>query len=61
MLQWMCDVCGYVHDDEDPPGVCPVCGAPGSKFREYVDEDDMGVSDEDDDFDSDDDFDDYEK
>ena len=59
MLQWMCDVCGYVHDDEDPPDSCPVCGAPGSKFREYVDEDDLGLGEGEDD-DDDDDYDDYE-
>lgn len=24
--RWMCEVCGYEHEGEAPPGVCPVCG-----------------------------------
>jgi len=31
-MKWVCEVCGYVHDDDEPPEVCPVCGAPGDKF-----------------------------
>jgi len=27
-------VCGYVHEGENPPGECPVCRQPSSKFRE---------------------------
>ncbi|MCK4573056.1 MAG: hypothetical protein KAU36_01735 [candidate division Zixibacteria bacterium] len=33
-MQWVCEICGYVHDDDDLPDVCPVCGAPKSKFTE---------------------------
>jgi rubredoxin len=41
-MQWMCDVCGYVHDDDDLPNICPVCGAPKSKFTErYEDDEDI--------------------
>lgn len=40
-MQWVCEICGYLHDDDDPPEGCPVCGAPRSKFSEfYQDEDD---------------------
>ena len=39
-MQWVCQICGYVHDDDEPPGVCPVCGAPQSKFSERYDDDD---------------------
>jgi rubredoxin/sulfite exporter TauE/SafE len=32
MKQWKCTVCGYVHTGEQPPEICPVCGADKSKF-----------------------------
>ena len=47
MLQWICEVCGYIHDDDDPPESCPVCEAPSGKFREYVDRDSLLLGDED--------------
>ncbi|NHJ04662.1 MAG: rubrerythrin family protein [Candidatus Heimdallarchaeota archaeon] len=25
-VRWKCRVCGYVHEGEEPPKVCPVCG-----------------------------------
>lgn len=31
---FLCPVCGYVEENE-APGRCPVCGAPGSVFKEY--------------------------
>ncbi|MBD3403216.1 hypothetical protein GF420_10005 [candidate division GN15 bacterium] len=34
--QWMCSICGYVHDDEEPPDMCPICAAPSNKFVEYI-------------------------
>lgn len=33
MKQWRCTVCGYVHFGDEPPDVCPVCGAPSEKFE----------------------------
>ena len=27
-----CEVCGYIHDGDQAPAVCPKCGAPASKF-----------------------------
>ena len=30
--RWKCIVCGYIHEGEDPPEKCPLCGAPKSKF-----------------------------
>jgi len=30
--RWQCSVCGYVHDGEEPPEFCPVCGAERTKF-----------------------------
>lgn len=31
---FLCPVCGYVEENE-APGRCPVCGAPGSSFKQY--------------------------
>ena len=32
MKKWVCPVCGYVHEGDEAPEVCPVCKAPASKF-----------------------------
>jgi rubredoxin/uncharacterized membrane protein len=32
MKKWQCTVCGYIHEGEEPPEECPVCGADKSKF-----------------------------
>ncbi len=32
MAKWRCTVCGYVHEDQEPPEHCPVCGADRSRF-----------------------------
>ena len=29
---WKCDLCGYIHNGEEPPQSCPVCGADISHF-----------------------------
>ena len=34
MKKWVCPVCGYVYEGENPPAECPVCHVPGSKFIE---------------------------
>jgi hypothetical protein len=36
--KWRCTVCGYIHEGEEPPEICPVCGADRSKFVEIVPE-----------------------
>ena len=33
MKKWVCPICGYVYEGENPPEFCPVCKAPGSKFK----------------------------
>lgn len=38
MKKWRCTVCGYVHQGDDPPDKCPVCGADKSLFEEIVDD-----------------------
>ena len=30
--KYVCSVCGYVHEGNEPPEKCPVCGVPASKF-----------------------------
>ena len=37
MKKWECTVCGYIHEGEEPPETCPVCGADRSKFVEIID------------------------
>ena len=32
MKKWVCTVCGYVYEGENPPEKCPQCGVPASKF-----------------------------
>ena len=34
MKKWVCTVCGYVWEGENPPEKCPQCGVPASKFVE---------------------------
>ena len=34
MKKWECIVCGYIHEGNEPPDVCPLCGADKSKFVE---------------------------
>ncbi len=30
--KWVCKVCGYIYEGEQPPAECPVCHAPASQF-----------------------------
>ena len=34
MKKWVCSVCGYVYEGENPPEKCPQCGVPASMFKE---------------------------
>ncbi len=31
-MKWRCTVCGYIHEGDEPPDLCPVCGAGSEKF-----------------------------
>ena len=33
MARWFCVVCGYVHEGDAPPDVCPVCGVGPEEFE----------------------------
>lgn len=39
MKKWQCLVCNYVHEGDEPPEKCPVCGADKSKFVEIKNDD----------------------
>ena len=34
MKKFVCGICGYVHEGEAAPAVCPTCKAPAEKFNE---------------------------
>ncbi len=31
-MEWECEICGFIHDGDEPPENCPICSAPKSKF-----------------------------
>lgn len=32
-MKYVCQVCGYVYEGDNPPEKCPQCGAPAEKFK----------------------------
>lgn len=44
MKKFVCTVCGYIHEGDEPPEKCPICNAPRKKFNEVHSE--MGWADE---------------
>ena len=34
MKKWVCTVCGYVHEGEEAPEICPLCGVGAEMFEE---------------------------
>ncbi|MDE6544416.1 MAG: NADH peroxidase [Muribaculaceae bacterium] len=50
--KFICMVCGYVHEGDEAPEKCPICGAPASKFKpldeeselQFVTEHEIGVA-----------------
>ncbi|MEE1013187.1 MAG: NADH peroxidase [Clostridia bacterium] len=36
MKKWVCSVCGYVYEGENPPEKCPQCNVPADKFKEQT-------------------------
>ncbi len=41
MSKWICPVCGYVYEGENPPEACPQCKVPGSRFTKQASADGM--------------------
>ncbi len=51
MKKYICPICGYVYEGEEPPEKCPQCGCPAEKFEEmkqdelvFADEHRVGVA-----------------
>jgi rubrerythrin len=51
MKKFVCSICGYVHEGDYPPEVCPQCKAPAEKFIEksstamnWADEHKIGIA-----------------
>ncbi len=38
MKKFVCVICGYIHEGNEPPEICPVCKADKSKFEEMKEE-----------------------
>jgi rubrerythrin len=36
MKTWRCIICDYVHEGDDAPGTCPVCGVDATNFEEVA-------------------------
>ena len=36
MKKWVCKVCGYVYEGENPPDECPICGVGPDEFAEVT-------------------------
>ncbi|MCR4642301.1 MAG: NADH peroxidase [Lachnospiraceae bacterium] len=32
-MKYVCSVCGYVYEGDNPPAECPICHAPAEKFK----------------------------
>ena len=32
-MKYVCPVCGYIHEGDNPPAECPVCHVAGDKFK----------------------------
>ena len=37
MKKWVCTVCGYVHEGEEAPEQCPLCGVGAEMFESQED------------------------
>jgi rubrerythrin len=46
MKKWVCSVCGYVHEGNEPPEKCPQCQSPAEKFYEAVESTELNWADE---------------
>jgi rubrerythrin len=46
MKKWICTVCGYVHEGETAPELCPQCKQPKEKFKEVVEGGSLNFADE---------------
>ncbi|GMQ58795.1 hypothetical protein AN1V17_31910 [Vallitalea sediminicola] len=45
MKLWRCIICGEIFEGDEPPEICPVCGAPAEEFELYTEEEQVFSSD----------------
>ncbi|MCT4687887.1 FAD-dependent oxidoreductase [Vallitalea sp.] len=45
MKLWRCIICGEIFEGDEPPEICPVCGAPSEEFELYTEEKPVFTSD----------------
>ncbi|WP_113673996.1 FAD-dependent oxidoreductase [Vallitalea guaymasensis] len=45
MKLWRCIICGEIFEGDEPPEICPVCGAPSEEFELYTEEEPVFTSD----------------
>ncbi len=45
MKKWQCSVCGYIHEGDEAPDRCPMCGAPKEKFVLISEDDNKTIKD----------------
>ncbi|MCI6693406.1 MULTISPECIES: NADH peroxidase [unclassified Clostridium] len=38
MKKFVCTICGYIHNGDTPPEICPICKATSDKFKEIENE-----------------------
>ncbi|WP_291625725.1 ferritin family protein [Clostridium sp.] len=38
MKKFVCTICGYIHNSDTPPEICPICKATSDKFKEIENE-----------------------
>lgn len=43
MKKWRCSICGYIHEGNEPPEKCPVCGASKEMFKPYTEANESAV------------------
>ena len=46
MKKFVCTVCGYIHEGENPPEKCPQCNVSSDKFKEIINEGELKWADE---------------
>ncbi|KPA16744.1 rubredoxin/rubrerythrin [Candidatus Magnetomorum sp. HK-1] len=46
MKKFVCTVCGYIHEGDNPPANCPQCKAPSEKFKLKDEEGTLAWADE---------------
>ena len=37
-MKYVCTICGYVHEGDEPPEKCPICNQPKEKFKPVEEE-----------------------